>query len=161
MGDRAVMTQRSCGYPLEQLGWTTHLHTIRSFEKLTAGGMTFLDSTIIRVLEEELPSRFGGGPTHYQLVEDEASDGKPRLRLLVHPVVGPVDRAAVADAFPRAIGGGDSTMELQWRQTGFLRVERQRPLTTIAGKVQHLHLAGRDPSPAVAEVAHSEQAIST
>jgi len=82
MGDQAVMTRRACGCPLEQLGWATHLHTIRSYEKLTSGGMTFLDTDVIRVLEEVLPARFGGAPTDYQLLEDEADDGSPRLRLL-------------------------------------------------------------------------------
>src|SRR5262249_44513834 len=78
MGDRAVLTRRRCGCPLEALGWRTHLHTIRSFEKLTAGGMTFLDTDVIRVLEEVLPARFGGGPTDYQLVEEDGADGQPR-----------------------------------------------------------------------------------
>jgi hypothetical protein len=57
------------------LGWTTHLRDIRSQEKLTAGGMTFLDTDLIRVLEEVLPARFGGAPTDYQLVEEEAEEG--------------------------------------------------------------------------------------
>jgi len=30
-----------------RLGWTTHLQTIRSYEKLTAGGMTFPDTDVI------------------------------------------------------------------------------------------------------------------
>ena len=37
--------------------------------------MTFLDSDVIRVLEEVLPARFGGGPTDFQLVEQEDDDG--------------------------------------------------------------------------------------
>jgi hypothetical protein len=37
-GDRAVHDGRRCGCPLEAAGWTRHLHSIRSFEKLTAGG---------------------------------------------------------------------------------------------------------------------------
>jgi hypothetical protein len=91
MGDQAIVVQRACGCPLEQLGWVTHLHTIRSYEKLTGGGMTFLDTDVIRVLEEELPARFGGTPTDYQLLEEEADDGQPRLQLLVHPRVGPLN----------------------------------------------------------------------
>jgi hypothetical protein len=145
MGDQAVVTQRTCGCPLERLGWTTHLHTIRSFEKLTAGGMTFLDTDVIRVLEEVLPERFGGGPTDYQLVEEEGDKGQPRLRLLVHPSVGPLDAAALADAFLTAIGGtSDATrvMELQWRDAGLLRVERCPPRTTASGKILHLLVNG-------------------
>ena len=34
-------------------------------EKLNAGGMTFLDTDIVRLLERDLPARFGGGPTDF------------------------------------------------------------------------------------------------
>jgi hypothetical protein len=146
MGDRADLVERACGCPLERLGWVTHLHTVRSFEKLTAGGNTFLDTSVIEVLEEMLPARFGGGPTDYQLVEEEADDGRPRLRLLVHPAVGPLDTEQVADAFLSEIGGGsgmERVWELRWRQAGLLQVERQPPLTTGSGKILHLHLGSR------------------
>ena len=142
LGDQAVLVQRTCGCPLERLGWATHLHTIRSFEKLTAGGMTFLDTDVIRVLEEVLPARFGGGPTDYQLLEEEAGDGQPRLRLLVHPAIGPLAAEAVAEAFLAAIGDrseGERVMALHWREGGFLQVERGAPLTTSSGKILHLH----------------------
>ena len=142
MGDRAVVRLRACGCPLEALGWTTHLHSIRSFEKLTAGGMTFLDADVIRVLDEVLPARFGGAPTHYQLVEEETPDGRPRIRLLVHPAVGPLDAGAVARAFLDAIGAGSGTervMAIVWRDADLLRVEREPPLTTASGKILHLH----------------------
>jgi hypothetical protein len=88
MGDQATVSERACGCPLERLGWTTHLHDIRSQEKLTAAGMTFLDTDVIRVLEEVLPARFGGAPTDYQLVEDEGAEGLPRVALIVHPPSG-------------------------------------------------------------------------
>jgi hypothetical protein len=143
MGDQAEMDERACGCPLAELGWTTHLSGIRSYEKLTAGGMTFLDTDIIRVLEDVLPRRFGGGPTDYQLVEEEDAAGRPRVRLLVHPGVGPLDAAAVADAFLAAIGGGsgaERVMELEWRQARLLEVERQVPRAAPSGKIAHLHL---------------------
>jgi hypothetical protein len=144
MGDEAVLTQRDCGCPLQQLGWTTHLHTIRSFEKLTAGGMTFLDTDVIRVLEEVLPTRFGGGPTDYQLLEQEREDGRAELRLLVHPRLGSLDTATVVETFLSAIGqgaGAERIMALQWRQDGLLRAERRAPLATTTGKILHLHQA--------------------
>jgi len=158
LGDQASVGSRACGCPLEKLGWTTHLHTVRSYEKLTAGGVTFLDTEAIRVLEEVLPSRFGGTPTDYQLVEDAAEDGQPRLRLLVRPEVGPLDPHAVATAFLDAIGEGSQgarLMALRWRDTKVLRVQRQAPLTTPSGKILHLHLSqpmtgvGGPPDPAV------------
>ena len=79
LGDQAQLTERRCGCPLDAVGWTTHLRSIRSEEKLTAWGMSLLDSDIVQVLEETLPARFGGGPTHYQLVEDATEDGIPAL----------------------------------------------------------------------------------
>ncbi|HXJ77421.1 MAG TPA: hypothetical protein VMS64_01965 [Candidatus Methylomirabilis sp.] len=94
LGDQAELGQRSCGCVLEKLGWTTHVVGVRSFEKLTAGGMTFFDTDLIRVLEEVLPARFAGGPTDYQLIEEEYTDGRPCLRLLVHPALGPLDSSA-------------------------------------------------------------------
>jgi hypothetical protein len=148
LGDRAVLGPRACGCPLEGLGWTIHLHTLRSFEKLTAGGMTFLDTDIIRVLEEILPARFGGGPTDYQLVEEEAADGRPRLRLLVHPRVKPADLAAVGEAFLDAISAGDRVervMGTVWRDGKFLSVERCPPIATASGKILHLSVGRRRP----------------
>lgn len=143
MGDQAVVVSRACGCPLEALGWTTHLHTIRSYEKLTAGGMTFLDADVIRVLEELLPARFGGAPTHYQIVEGRADDGHPAVRLLVDPAVGPLDPAAVAQEFLEAIGAGSGAERIMgavWRDARLVRVERRPPLTTASGKILHLHL---------------------
>jgi hypothetical protein len=147
-GDQAVLGHRACGCPLERLGWMTQLRDVRSFEKLTAGGMTFLDVDVIRVLEEVLPARFGGGPTDYQLVEEELDDGRPSLRVFVHPTVGPLDDAAVADVFLASIGGGSGArrvMELHWRQANLVSVERRPPLSTASGKILHLHRA-RQPS---------------
>src|SRR5262249_31532466 len=106
LGDEATLLDRDCGCPLHGLGWTTHLHTIRSYEKLTGGGMTFLGAEVIAVLEEALPARFGGGPTDYQLVEDETPTGELCIRLLVHPRLGPLDAEEVREAFLEAIGHG-------------------------------------------------------
>jgi hypothetical protein len=104
--------------------------------------MTFLDTDLIRVLEEVLPARFGGGPTDYQLVEEEDDDGRSRLRLLVHPGVGPVTPAAVIDVFLAALGAGpgaQQVMALQWRAAGFVGVERAVPVALPSGKVLHVH----------------------
>jgi hypothetical protein len=147
LGDQAVLASRTCGCLLGEVGWRTHLHGIRSFEKLTAGGMSFLDADLVRVLEDVLPTRFGGVPTDYQLVEDEEGDGRPRLRLLIHPAVGPVDPTEARAAFLDAIGAGagpERVMGLAWRGAGFPRVERRPPVATGSGKILHLHV-GRQP----------------
>jgi hypothetical protein len=141
LGDEADLGVRACGCPLESSGWRSHLRHIRSFEKLNAGGIALLDADVVGVLEETLPARFGGGPTDYQLVEDESPDGGARLRLLVHPAIGPLDERAVADAFLAAIGQGEGVerlVELHWRQAGLPVVERQAPRMGASGKIAHL-----------------------
>ena len=141
LGDRAELVERSCGCAMDELGWRTHIHAIRSFEKLTAGGITFIDTDVVQVLEDVLPAQFGGTATDYQLAEGEADAGGPLVRLIVHPRVGDVDERAVADAFLGALAGGsegERLMELQWRAAGLPRVERTQPATTASGKVLHV-----------------------
>ncbi|HEY3246826.1 MAG TPA: hypothetical protein VGK88_00865 [bacterium] len=143
LGDLGTLSPRSCGCSLEALGWPLHLHSVRSYEKLTAAGMTFLDTDVIRVLEEILPACFGGGPTHYQLVEDSGSAGEPRLRLLIDPAVGPVSEDKVVQAFLTAIApgsGAERVMSMAWARAGVLRVERCPPITEASGKILHLHV---------------------
>ncbi len=152
LGDQGIVTERRCGCALQRLGWTTHLSTIRSFEKLTAGGMTFLDSDLVHVIEDVLPARFGGTAADYQLVESEEAGGSAALRLLVHPRVGPVSSEGLIEAFLSAIGNGSGAhkvMGMLWRDARLLTVERRPPLMTPSGKILHLHVerrAVRDPS---------------
>jgi hypothetical protein len=141
IGDQAEIVDEDCGCPLAGLGWRTRLRGLCSHEKLTTGGMGILDVDVVRILETVLPRRFGGGPTDYQLVET-STQGGPRLRLLVHPSVGPLDAAAVADVFLEAVGPGsgiERIAALQWRESQSLAVERRVPRRTLAGKIQHLH----------------------
>jgi hypothetical protein len=143
LGDQATLTRRTCGCGLERLGWRQHLHTVRSYEKLTAGGMTVLDTDVIRILEDLLPARFGGTPTDYQLVEDQSAPGTSDLRLLVHPRLGPVDPGAVTRLFLETLGAASPSarvMGLAWDGAGLLRVERRVPLATGSGKILHLHV---------------------
>jgi hypothetical protein len=152
LGDQGFLERRSCGCPLERAGWTTHVKAIRSYEKLTSGGIRFFDTDLIGVLEKVLPARFGGGPTDYQLVEDEAENGRPCLRLVVAPAVGTLDAQALGDAFLAAISigsGAERVAGLLWRDSGFLQVERRRPAAGPGGKVLHfipLRRPTRDPA---------------
>lgn len=74
IGDYAVLEERDCGCAFDAVGYRTHLHTIRSFEKLTGEGMTFLAADLHHVLEKALPARFGGTVADYQRVEQQ--DGR-------------------------------------------------------------------------------------
>jgi len=144
MGDQAEITRRNCGCGLERDGWSVHIHTVRSFEKLTAGGITLLDIDVIRVLEEVLPALFGGSPTDYQLLETlDGARARPEIRLLVNPALGDIEPAVISEVFFNAIGGGtggERLMELQWRSGGVLRIVREQPRKTASGKILHLFL---------------------
>ena len=143
IGDEAVVEPSTCGCPMAASGWTTTLRDVRSYAKLTAGGMSILDADMVDALENALPKRFGGGPTDYQLVEDEDAQGHPRLRLLVHPRLGALDPRAVTEALLGAIGSGhgiERVTELAWRDGGVVHVERKPPIATQTGKIRHFHL---------------------
>jgi len=147
LGDIAAMERRSCDCPLEAVGWTTHLHSIRSFEKLTGAGMSFLETDLTRILEETLPERFGGGPTHYQLLEEQNGQSPGHYRLLVHPEVGPADPKEVAETFYDALGPGrgiERIMGTVWREADALTVERRPPLATRSGKILPVHSEKRN-----------------
>jgi hypothetical protein len=145
LGDQGEVTERRCGCPFERLGWITQLRGVRSYEKLTAGGVNLLDADVIRILEDVLPARFGGGPTDYQLIEVEAESGRPTLRLRVHPALGAIDEAAMVEAFLAAIGRGsgvERVMGLAWREGHILKIERSLPEVTM-GKIHHVHVISR------------------
>jgi hypothetical protein len=142
MGDAAAVGVRRCDCPLERLGWRRHLHSVRSFEKLTGAGMTFHDADVIRILEEVLPGRFGGRPTDYQLVEGETGEGHSLVQLRVHPKVGDLDGTSLRETFLAALGatsGASRVMSEVWRDAGFPQVDRTAPHVTFTGKVLHFH----------------------
>lgn len=143
MGDQAELVQRQCQCALEKLGWVNHIHTIQSHEKLTCGGMNFIDSDVTKVLDEVLPARFGGSPTDFQILEEENGDGVPVLKLLVRPSLGLIDEGAVIETFLHGVSRGadaNRVMGMAWKSAGLLRVERRDPLSTRSGKILHMHV---------------------
>lgn len=145
MGDEAVIEDRDCGCALHKIGWRRHLHDVRSFEKLTTLGVTFLGSDLIPILEQVLPAAFDGAPTDFQLVEGEGPDGQPYLEIRVHPRVGPLDPSLIMETFCAAISKNSSTWAERlrlWRDAGTLQVSRLEPKTSKAGKILHIHRLG-------------------
>jgi hypothetical protein len=138
IGDTGVLETRPCRCLFEELGYHRHLHTIRSSHKVTGEGVTFLGTDVAHVLEAVLPRRFGGAVTDYQLLEEETAAGLTRYRLMVSPSLDILDEQVVADAFLGALARQRPAyrfMVQQWRGTGLLSVERQRPVTTPSGKL--------------------------
>ncbi len=140
--DYGTLTRRSCGCLLDELGYDLHLHEIRSWEKLTSEGMNFLGADIVRLVEQVLPGRFGGGPTDYQFVEEE-EEGLPKVSLLVSPRVGHLEEGAVLEVvlgFLDVAPGPSGRYADRWREGDTLRIRRQEPLATGASKVLALHM---------------------
>jgi hypothetical protein len=148
IGDYAVLETRPCECLFGELGYTRHLHTIRSFEKLTGEGVTFVGADLFRLLEEVFPKRFGGAVGDYQLVEEQDERGVPRYRLLVSPEVGPLDDRSVVAALLEELGklsGHYRLMAGMWSQVDVLEVQRRRPLPTARGKVFPFRTLGPAP----------------
>lgn len=140
IGDRAVAVTRRCGCPMESYGWNSRMHEVRSYSKVTAAGMTFFDSDLIRILEQSLPSKFGGGPTDYQLAEEATPDGGSALRLRVASSLGPLDEGALIEVFLAAVsasGAAARVMSAAWREAGVVRIERRAPIVSDSGKIAH------------------------
>jgi hypothetical protein len=142
-GDAGIVERRACGCPFGAWGLDTHLHGIRSFEKLSTEGMTFATSDLLRILEDVLPARFGGAGTDYQLVEETHDGGLARLVLIVNPRVGAVDADTIRRAFLdelAADGWAERLMAGTLDRAGSLVVRRQEPIATKAGKILPFHL---------------------
>ncbi len=142
--DYGIAETRSCGCPFEELGYRRHVRQIRSFGKLTGEGVTLVGSEMIRILEDVLPARFGGGPQDFQLLEEEDERGLTRLTILVDPAVPVARDQDVIDAMLEAIKDGSDAGGLAstfWQQADTFRVRRQAPIWTARGKLIPIRVA--------------------
>jgi hypothetical protein len=147
MGDYGEIAQGDCPCPLGRAGFDTHVSSIRSYEKLTGEGVTFVDTDFIRIVERELPRKYGGQSTDYQLLEEEDARGLTRLKLLVSPRIGTVDEEEIARSFIRFLKSASVSPESwtqsgpeMWGQARTLRVRREYPVATRAGKILPFHI---------------------
>ena len=142
-GDYATMTTRDCGCALEKVGFTRHLHTIRSFEKLTSEGVNYFTTDIVELLENAFPSEFGGGPGDYQLIEEEDHSGQTRVTLLVHPDVVALNEEALLFRLRQNLAEGSRDnrfMSKVWQNAGTFRIRREAPHASARGKILPLHM---------------------
>ena len=142
MGDFGDLHAEPCECGFGQLGFDTCLSNIRSYEKLTGEGVTFVDTDFVRIIERELPHTFGGKSTDYQLIEEEDSQGLTHLQLLVSPRVGEVKEDEVLEKFMTLLKRGEASPESwaqsgteMWRQSGMVRIRRDFPICTASGKI--------------------------
>jgi hypothetical protein len=141
-GDYGVLEERDCGCGVLPPQFRRHLHSIRSYEKLTSEGMSFLGGDLLTLVEQVLPARFGGHPTDYQFVERE-QDGLPKVSLVVSGAVGRLDAAAVAATvldFLRHGGLAAAMIADVWTQGRTLEILRGDSHVTSGGKIQPLQM---------------------
>ena len=140
-GDYGVIEERDCGCLWQELGFTSHIHSVRSYEKLTSEGVMFMGSMLHELLEEILPARLGGGPLDYQLVEEE-EEGQTHVSIVVPTSISSVSDQEVIDAVLHGLSFADwSRRQAElWRQNHTLRVLRRPPYTNFGGKVLPLHV---------------------
>ena len=141
--DYAVVEDRHCGCLIGELGFTRHLHGIRSYEKLTSEGVTLRGSDVLTLLERTLPGRFGGVPTDYQLVEEVERDGADAVRRRQPaPRRDRRSRGRRRRALDSCGSAAPQPAEVSkiWRSAGTLRVVRREPYATSASKILPIHV---------------------
>ncbi|MEZ5293160.1 MAG: hypothetical protein R2745_18915 [Vicinamibacterales bacterium] len=137
LGDAAAVRQRACACTLGRWGFHTHLQYVRSYEKLTGDGVTFLGCDLVRLLDEILPRALGGAPGDYQMQEGDEG-GVPAVSLVISPRVGVVDETRVGALVLEHLASRDAGHQLMaaiWRQGRTLRIVRADPVATTSGKV--------------------------
>ncbi len=148
MDDCGRLEPASCGCEFKAMGFTQQLSDVYSYGKLTGQGITLLGGDLLSVLEKSLPSRFGGTPADYQLVELEG-EGGAIAELRVAPRVSVRSEDEVRDYFlaeVRRLWGGSLTAR-QWGQTGAVRVVFAEPIISGGRKINSLHLLGSSRRP--------------
>lgn len=146
IGDYGIVEKRSCGCDFEKIGFDTHIHTIRSFEKLTAEGVTFIGSNLIPLIQDILPRQFGGDATSYQFVEEETEDGLTKLYVLISPDVGELDEDKLKEAIFNSLCGGPDLFRASrqiWDRADTINIKRQHPIPTRRGKIVPLQIRKR------------------
>jgi len=144
-GDSAIIENRSCGCPFGALGYCTHLHTIRSYEKVSGEGVYFLGAEFAALVEDFLPRSFGGAPTDYQFVHERHGEFH-RVRLMISAQVGDLEVPDVREAVLKRLAvasRGDEMKSKIWASGDVLVVERGEPMATPGSKIPAVRFDGR------------------
>jgi hypothetical protein len=137
-GDCGIITQRKCGCAFEQLGFTEHIHSIRSMAKLTSQGLTLFRTDLVRIVENVLPGRFGGTSIDYQILEEEEKEGRSFITIVARSDLGDLDENTIIEAVLNEIRKGNDAYRMAaelWSQTKSIRVKRMNPVTTPGAKL--------------------------
>ncbi|HAS09414.1 MAG TPA: hypothetical protein DCS55_02675 [Acidimicrobiaceae bacterium] len=139
--DHGSIGERHCDCLLGRAGMTRTIRQVRGVSRSVARGVTVCGDALVRLVEQDLPSRFGGHPLQWQLVETER-DGQAVVTVRADPRLGELDvdeiRQAVLDSLRQTDAGALAAGV--WSTPGGLVVQRARPVTTAAGKTLPYHV---------------------
>jgi hypothetical protein len=141
--DNGVLEEARCDCEFSRAGMRWRIHDLSSFGKMTGHGVTILGTDLVRLLEQTMPSRLGGHPGDFQLVERDG-ESQTALELRVSPRVRESSREKIRACFLeelRLIYGGALANRI-WQHADALNVVLAEPLVTGSGKVLSLHLLG-------------------
>jgi hypothetical protein len=137
LGDSGVLEPVKTEDAATEIGYDLRMHTIRSFRKVTAWGVTLALTDLYTVIEEGLPRAFQAGVGDFQLIEEQDEKGISKIVLNVKSTVDARD-SQIKEVFSREL----SSKRLYYRamaesldEAGVLRIERRDPIATRAGKV--------------------------
>ena len=136
LGDSGVLAGTECNDRAAEIGYDLRIHNIRSFRKVTAWGVTLALADLYTVLEEDMPRAFGAGVGDFQLIEEQNEKGISGLQLRVKPHVRASD-SQLKKVFCREISGKRlyyRAMAEILNEAGALRIQRDNPIATPAGK---------------------------
>jgi hypothetical protein len=112
---------------------------------MTGHGITLVGTDLVRMLEQVLPARLGGHPGDFQLIEQEGV-AQTTVELRVSPRVRGSSTEKIRECFLdeiRLIYGGALAGRV-WRHAEALEVVFAEPVVTASGKINALHLLGRN-----------------
>jgi len=146
MDDYGIVEERHCGCELDTYGYSTHLRQIRSYSKLTGEGVTLIGTEMLHVLEHVLPSRFGGSPLDYQMLEQEDEQGFTRLYVVISPSIVIEREQDVVDVILNALRESSPMADAArtvWQQMQTVQVKRAEPILTGRARLMPLHIERR------------------
>jgi hypothetical protein len=142
MGDYGSVNELETDCEFGKIGFSTHVSGIKSYEKLTGEGVTFVDTDFVDIIERKLPEKFGGSSTDYQLIECEESGGLNKLKLFVSPRIQGIDENILKSTFLILLKNSKTSPEswtqsgtVMWEQVNILKIERAEPVPTKSGKI--------------------------
>ena len=104
--------------------------------------MNYFSTDIVELLENTIPSEFGGASGDYRLIEEEDNSGQTRLTLLVYPNVAEINQEKLLLRLRQNLAQGSRNnrfMSKTWQNAGTFRIRREAPHASARGKILPLH----------------------